>query len=146
VLNALEALAGRGGLAALRGRGLIDRPFEVIEAMNREAELRFRQREAELVQRIQEAETKIGEIEDTAEGGLVLSPEQEVAIEELRVELLEARRELREVQRGLRDDLERLVGHLQLVNIAAVPALVALIGLGVALVRRRRAQAPIAGG
>jgi ABC-type uncharacterized transport system involved in gliding motility auxiliary subunit len=146
VLNALEALAGRGGLASLRGRGLIDRPFEVIEAMNREAELRFRQREAELVQRIQEAETKIGQIEDTAEGGLVLSPEQEAAIEELRVELLEARRELREVQHGLRDDLERLVGHLQLLNIAAVPALVALIGLGVAVVRRRRALAPVARG
>lgn len=142
VLNALEALAGRGGLASLRGRGLIDRPFVVIDEMNREAELRFRQREAELVQRIHEAETKIGEIEATAEGGLVLTPEQEAAVEELRIELVEARRELREVQRGLRDDLERLVGELQLLNIAAVPALVALIGLGVALVRRRRAQAP----
>jgi ABC-type uncharacterized transport system involved in gliding motility auxiliary subunit len=141
VLNALEALAGRGGLASLRGRGLIDRPFVVIDEMNREAELRFRQREAELVQRIHQAEAKIGEIEDTAEGGLVLTPEQEAAVEELRIELLEARRELREVQRGLRDDLETLVGRLQILNIAAVPALVALIGLGVALVRRRRAVA-----
>ena len=142
VLNALEALAGRGGLASLRGRGLIDRPFVVIEEMNREAELRFRQREAELVERIHEAEKKIGEIEDTAEGGLVLTPEQEAALEELRVQLLESRRELREVQRGLREDLENLVGRLQLLNIAAVPALVALIGLGVAVVRRRRALAP----
>jgi hypothetical protein len=46
------------------------------------------------------------------------------------------------VQRGLRDDLETLVDRLQMLNIAAVPALVALIGLGVALVRRRRALAP----
>src|SRR6185436_14532120 len=115
------------------------RPFVVIDEMNREAELRFRQREAELVQRIHEAETKIGEIEDTAEGGLVLTPEQEATVEEFRIELLEARRELREVQRGLRDDLETLVDRLQMLNIAAVPALIALIGLGVALVRRRRA-------
>jgi len=145
VLNALEALAGRGGLATLRGRGLIDRPFVVIDEMNREAELRFRKRESELVQRIREAEKQIGAIEDTAEGGLVLTPEQEAAVEALRVELIEARRELREVQRGLRDDLERLVRELQLVNIAAVPALIALVGLGVAVVRRRRALAPAAG-
>jgi len=143
VLNAVETLAGRGGLASLRGRGLIDRPFVVIEEMNRDAELRFRKRESELVQRIRAAEKQIGEIEDTAEGGLVLSPEQEAAVDELRVELIEARRELREVQRGLRDDLERLVGHLQLLNIAAVPILVALAGLGVAIVRRRRAQSAV---
>lgn len=142
VLNALEGLSGHGGLASLRGRGLIDRPFVVIEQMNREAELRYRKREGELVQRIQDAQKKIGEIEGTAEGGLVLTPEQEKTVADLRVELLEARRELREVQRGLRDDLETLVGRLQVLNIAAVPALVALIGLGVALVRRRRAQAP----
>lgn len=144
VLNALEGLAGRGGLASLRGRGLIDRPFTVIDEMNRDAELRFRKREAELVERIREAEKKIGEIEDTAGGGLVLAPEQEAAVEELRTKLLEARRELREVQRGLRDDLETLVDRLQMLNIAAVPALIALLGLGVAVVRRRRAQAPVA--
>jgi ABC-type uncharacterized transport system involved in gliding motility auxiliary subunit len=144
VLNLLDAMTGQAGLATLRGRGLVNRPFTVIEAMQREAELTYRTREQELLDRIQEAETEIGAIEESGEGGVVLTPEQEAAIEELRRELLEARRELREVQRGLRDDLETLVQRLQLANIAAVPAGVALIGLLVALLRRRRAQRGVA--
>ena len=140
VLNLLDAMTGQAGLATLRGRGLVNRPFTVMETMQREAELKYRTREQELLDRIREAEAEIGEIEESGEGGVVLTPEQEAAIEGLRRELLEARRELREVQRGLRDDLETLVQRLQLANIAAVPAAVALIGLLVALLRRRRAQ------
>lgn len=141
VMNAIDALSGRSGLQALRGRGLVDRPFAVIEEIQREAELTYRQREQELLARIRTAEAEIGDIEESAEGGLVLTPEQEASIEALRLELIAARQELRQVQRGLRDDLESLVSGLQLANIAAMPALVALVGLGVALLRRRRAQA-----
>jgi ABC-type uncharacterized transport system involved in gliding motility auxiliary subunit len=140
VLNLLDAMTGQAGLATLRGRGLVSRPFEVIDTMQREAELKYRTREQELLDKIKEAESQIGKIEESAEGGVVLTPDQEKAVEALRVELLDARRELREVQRGLRDDLETLVQRLQLANIAGVPAAVALIGLIVALVRRRKAQ------
>lgn len=146
LMNAVDALSGRSGLQALRGRGLIDRPFTVIEEIQRAAELSFRQREQELTERIRAAEAEIGDIEESAEGGLLLTPEQEAAVEQLRLELIDARQQLRQVQRGLRDDLERLVTRLQLANIAAVPALVALVGLGVALLRRRRAQASLRGG
>jgi len=146
VLNLLDAMTGKASLATLRGRGLVDRPFTVIETMQREAELKYRTREQELLDRIQEAESQIGELEQSAEGGVVLTAAQEAAIETLRLELLQARRELREVQRGLRDDLETLVQRLQLANIAAVPAAVALVGLLVALLRRRRAQRGVGGG
>ncbi len=140
VLNLLDSMTGQAGLATLRGRGLVSRPFEVIDKMQRAAELKYRTREQDLLDKIKQAEAQIGEIEQSAEGGVVLTPEQDKAVEELRVELLDARRELREVQRGLRDDLETLVQRLQLGNIAGVPAAVALIGLLVALLRRRRAQ------
>jgi len=144
VLNVLDQMTGTFGLQALRGRGLIDRPFTVIAALQQDAELRYRQREQALLERIQQAEGQIGELEQSAEGGLLLTPEQEAAIEALRLELLQARRELRQVQRGLRDDLESLVTRLQLANIAGVPLLVALAGIAVALLRRRRAQASAA--
>src|SRR5690606_3255307 len=129
VLNLLEAMSGQSGLATIRGRGLVDRPFTVIQEMQRAAEQSYRAREQALLDRIRAAEAEIGAIERSAEEGVVLTETQEAAMETLRRDLLALRAELREVRRGLRDDLERLEQRLQLANIAAVPLLVALAGL-----------------
>ena len=51
------------------------------------------------------------------------------------------RRQLREVKRELRKDIDRLDGMLKFVNIAAVPLLIGLAGIGWAY-RRRRSPTP----
>ncbi len=139
VVNALESLAGVPPLGSLRGRDLRERPFTVIEGLRREAELAFRQRELALIRQIEAAQQEIGEIEERRDGGVILTPAQREAMAELRDQQRVARRELREVQRGLRADLDRLVRQVQLLNILAMPLLVALVGILVILVRRRRA-------
>ena len=48
-INALDNLGGSEGLISLRGRGLIDRPFEVVRAMEQEAEYKYRAKEQELL-------------------------------------------------------------------------------------------------
>jgi len=48
------------------------------------------------------------------------------------------RRELRDVQRDLRQDIEAVQTFTKAVNIGAVPALVALLAIGLGLARLRR--------
>lgn len=151
VVNLLDTLAGSDALIGLRSRGESRRPFELVDAMRRQAEAEFRAREQALQKRLEETEAKLRELRrgTTGEAGRadpVLTPEQRAAIDAARADILETRRELRAVQRDLRREIEGLQTTLRLANIVAVPVVVALIAiaLGVWRIRRRarRAQEP----
>lgn len=150
VVNLLDTLSGSDALIGLRSRGESRRPFELVDAMRRQAEAEFRAREQALQKRLEETEAKLRELRrGTGEAGRadpVLTPEQRAAIDAARADILETRRELRAVQRDLRREIEGLQTTLRLANIVAVPVVVALIAiaLGVWRVRRRarRAQEP----
>lgn len=146
VVNLLDTLTGSDALIGLRSRGESRRPFELVDAMRRQAEAEFRAREQALQKRLEETEAKLRELRrGTAEAGgradPVLTPEQRAAIEAARADILETRRELRAVQRELRRDIEALQTTLRLANIVAVPLVVALIAIALGLWRiRRRAR------
>lgn len=150
VVNLLDTLSGSDALIGLRSRGESRRPFELVDAMRRQAEAEFRAREQALQKRLEETEAKLRELRrGTGEAGRtdpVLTPEQRAAIDAARADILETRRELRAVQRDLRREIEGLQTTLRLANIVAVPVVVALIAiaLGVWRIRRRarRAQEP----
>ncbi len=142
LLNALEQMTGGAALSGLRGRTLRQRPFEKVEEIRRQAEQQFRRRERELQQKLKEAEKRLAGITARVEGGKVVISEQDrELILKVRAEILELRRRLRDVQRALVRDIERLGFTLKVLNIAGVAVIVALIALGVALVRRARARA-----
>ena len=69
---------------------------------------------------------------------MLLSESDRQAIDKFRADMLATRRELREVKRALREDIDRLDGWLKFANIALVPLLIGVGGLGWAAVRRRR--------
>jgi hypothetical protein len=73
-----------------------------------------------------------------------LSQKQRDEIEGFRGQLLDTRRELRDVQLALRQDIEDLQGRVRFLNIAAVPLLVALVAIVLALVRRVRYRRRVA--
>lgn len=139
-LAALESLAGGPAMAGLRGRGITDRRFEVVEAMTRSADDRFRAKEQELLAKIEETRNRINALQkEEPEAGVLLTAEQQDAIQQFRGELIDLRSELRDVQFALRKDVERLETWLQVLNIWLVPAIVAAFAVGLAVVRRRRA-------
>jgi ABC-type uncharacterized transport system involved in gliding motility auxiliary subunit len=138
-INALDNLAGTQGLISLRGRGLTDRPFEVVRDMERAAERQFRAKEQELRAKIDATEQKIRALqEEEQQSGVILTAAQQEEIENFRGEMITLRQELRAVQRSLREDVEGLSTWIKIANIWAVPVLVALIAVAVALVRRAR--------
>ena len=66
---------------------------------------------------------------------------QQEQIDNFRIKMLESRRDLRKVQRSLRNDVETLENRIRIINIWAVPIVVAIISILLAVVRRfRRAQ------
>jgi ABC-type uncharacterized transport system involved in gliding motility auxiliary subunit len=141
VVNALENLSGGEALADLRGRGVVERPFERVTAIRRAAEQQFRQKEEGLVAKLQDLQQKLARVETKGgEGGpqqVILSDAEKAEIEKFRGEMVTVRRELRDVKSALRRDIDRLDGWLKFFNIAAVPLLIGLGGLGLGLMRRR---------
>ncbi|MDX1519225.1 MAG: Gldg family protein, partial [Gammaproteobacteria bacterium] len=108
VVNALDNLSGNTDLISLRSRDAYARPFEKVEAIRREAEMKFREQEQKLVTRLKEAEEKIRSLQNQAggENDMVLTPEQKQEIEKFRQIRLQTRKELRAVQHELKKNIE----------------------------------------
>jgi len=146
VINAIENLAGGAALANLRGRGLSSRPFTTVEQIRSDAEAKYLATEEELSKQLEGAQKKLASLETDQKAGpggtVLLSAEQQETVRTFRNQVLTLRAQLREVQRALQQDIDQLQTWVMLVNIAAVPAIVALLALIVALWRRARRRWP----
>ena len=146
VINALDNLAGSGDLIGIRSRGRFLRPFTVVNRLRQEAELRFREKEKELLQRLEETDARLSELR-TGEGDeVVLTEDQRNAIIEFTNERGRIRRELRDVRHSLRKDIEALEASLKFVNIGLVPIVIGIGGLLAGLHRMRRRRAAMRAG
>jgi gliding motility-associatede transport system auxiliary component len=141
VLGALENLTGSDALIALRGRGVKERRFTLVDSLRRDAERQFREKEQALTQKLANVEQELKKLEQAGEGGSVLPSEAErAAIERFRAEMLSTRRELRNVKLALRRDIDSLDGWLKFANIALVPLIIGFGGLMWSLWPSRRSK------
>lgn len=142
--NAVENLSGSNDLIGLRSRGVYQRPFTEVQDIQRDAERRFRAKEQELLAALRDTEQKLAQVQkqEGAEGAVVLTPEQKEAIEKFRDDAVRIRRELRDVQHALRQDVESLSNWVEAINIGLIPALVAVVAIVLALVRRGYRRRP----
>ncbi len=140
VINAVEQLSGSSDLISIRSRGTYARPFDLVQELRFKAEERFRQKEQELVNKLDAAKKKIEELQATRDqsSSMLFTPEQEQAIKQYREERAETRKELRVVRHQLDKDIENLGTLLRWITILLVPALVATFGIIVALIRSNR--------
>ena len=138
VINALDNLSGTDALIGVRSRGRFTRPFVVVEALQRQAENRFRERRRccnsawPIPSRSWPScragpRTGIGALR-RAGAGVAPVPPGKVRI----------RKELREVRYQLNADIEALGRTLKFANIALVPLVLTLGVLALWLWRRRR--------
>jgi ABC-type uncharacterized transport system involved in gliding motility auxiliary subunit len=143
VANILDNLSGSSALISVRGRATFSRPFERVEALRRQADDRLRGKALELQAELQQTETKLTELQSKRndQSSLALSPEQETELKRFVAEKARVRKELRETQRGLDVDINRLNSWLKVINIAIAPLLVAVAGVIILSLRRRRRTA-----
>jgi len=141
VANAVENLLGSDALIGIRGQGTSARPFTRVEKLQQEAANQFREKEREVREALEETEQRLEALRSgrqEGEGGVILSAEQQRELEAQRERRNRLRRELREVRQRLDARIEALGDRLRLLNIVAVPGVVALVALLVFGVRRRR--------
>jgi ABC-type uncharacterized transport system involved in gliding motility auxiliary subunit len=144
VQAAVENLAGDSNLISIRSRASRERPFTVVRELQAQAEAKFRDKISQLEQGLAETEQRLNELQTRKEGGsqqFILSPEQQKELENFRKKEVEARKELKLVRRDLRTEIDALETRLKWLNIAAVPAIVALFGIGLAIHRKKRSAA-----
>jgi ABC-type uncharacterized transport system involved in gliding motility auxiliary subunit len=140
VTNMLGNLSGSADLIGLTSRATFSRPFDRVDALRRDADARFRETEQRLQAELAETERRLGELQSAREdtSSLLMSPEQQSEVERFQQEQLRIRRELRDVQRELDSSIDRLGTTLKIVNVAAVPLALLVIGIFVLVLKRRR--------
>lgn len=138
--NAVEQAAGSADLIGIRCRGQSLRPFTRVQALARQAQMRWLQEERNLEQKLRATQARLDELQAQKDEKqrFILSPEQEREIQRFRQEMAEYRRELRNVRKNLREDIERLGTRVKAVNILLMPGLVAISGIIYGLLRRAR--------
>jgi ABC-type uncharacterized transport system involved in gliding motility auxiliary subunit len=72
---------------------------------------------------------------------MLLSPEQQAEIKKFQENEANVNKELKQVRKNLRQEIDSLQTTVKWVDIAAMPVIVTLVGLALALVKRRRRAA-----
>ena len=127
VMNAIESMSGGENLIGLRGRGVSNRPFIVVENLQKNAELMLKEKEDALKRDLEETEDKLKELKDSSTSEESLTLEQTQTINEFNKKIFNIRKELREVQRELGESIKKLETKLKIINIWVIPLLVIII-------------------
>ena len=139
VLNSIESMSGGPDLIGLRGRGTSNRPFVVVENLQKKAELAFKEKEETLQNELKETEEKLQVLqsEEGADNNNVSNVQAETIVA-FRSRIFEIRGELRAVQRVLGQDINALETRLKFINIWLMPALVFVLYIINSLILYRR--------
>ena len=115
-------------LIGLRSRGGNNRPFLVVENLQKNAELLLKEKEDSLKNDLQDTEKKLKELtenNDIDQQNLTL--EQTETINNFNKKIFQIRKDLREVQRELGENIKKLETNLKLINIWLMPLLVIVV-------------------
>ena len=142
VQGMVEQLASGDALGSLRSRAAAFRPLTVVRQMEADVQKQYFGRLKSLEDEVQKTTEKLQELQKArgaaAKGAQIMTPEQQVEIENFRKHVTGTRKELKELRKNLRQDAESLVFWTKVANIALMPLLVVLLGLGVFFLKRRR--------
>ena len=138
----VEQLASGDALISLRSRAASFRPLTVVREMEAEAQKQYFGRLKSLEDELQKTTEKLQELQKArgagAKSAQIMTPEQQLEIENFRKRVAETRKELKELRKNLRQDAESLVFWTKVLNIALMPLLVVLAGLAMFFIKRRR--------
>lgn len=138
----LEQLASGDDLMSLRSRASSFRPLSVVREMEANAQKQYFGKIKELEDQLIQTTEKMQKLQKQSGGtksAQIMSPDQQAELERFKKRVIETRQVLKELRKTLRQDAEALQFWTKVVNIALMPLLVTLFGIGFAIARRRRA-------
>jgi len=136
----VEQLSGDNALISLRSRAAFSRPLTVIRKMEAEAQQSYLGKIKALEDSLNQTQEKLQALQKGRAGAssTILTAEQQAEIENFRKKSVETRKDLKELRKNLRVKTDTLEFWTKVVNIGLVPLLVALLGIVLALVKRRK--------
>ena len=143
LFNLLDQAVGSKHLIGARSRSAIRRPFTVVQKMESDFNQQVGTKIVEFQEKQKAAQQKLGELQAKKSRGaeLYLSPEQEAEIRTLRKQQVEYSKLIREQEKELRRQKDKLAGKVILLNVAAMPLIVILVGFALFFQRRRATRA-----
>jgi ABC-type uncharacterized transport system involved in gliding motility auxiliary subunit len=143
LFNLLDQAVGSKHLIGARSRSAIRRPFTVVQKMESDFNQKVGTKIEEFQNKQKAAQQKLGELQAKKSRGseLYLSPEQEAEIRQLRKEQVEYSKLIREQEKELRRQKDKLAGKITLLNVAAMPLVVIIVGFVLFFQRRRATRA-----
>ena len=141
--SATESLAGDSDLIGIRSRQNVIRPFTEVKKMQAEAELKYKKEILELEKELKNAQQRITAIQQRtgSDQRFIISPEVKEELKKFSKKKVEISKKLKVVRRSLRSDINALENTLKFINIALVPILISIMGIMIALYRRKRSSA-----
>ena len=136
VVSAMENLSGASSLASLRARGIVEKPFVLIEELELESEKLFREKERLLAGELKVLEDRMRSLESNAGGTVVLGTDDLDLFKNFRQKAKDVQKELRDVKLTLREDINRVNSIIKVINIAGVPILFCSFGFLYFIIRR----------
>jgi ABC-type uncharacterized transport system involved in gliding motility auxiliary subunit len=140
--NAVENLGGSEALISIRSRGVFSRPFDKVDELTVIAEQKFRQQEQLLEIQLDDTEQQLVQLQNQQgeSGSLVITSQQQAAIDEFMAKKITIRKSLRDVRHQLDKDIESLGNWLKLINIAAAPLILILLLVVLRLLFRTKSK------
>jgi ABC-type uncharacterized transport system involved in gliding motility auxiliary subunit len=143
IQSSVEQLAGDSDLIGIRSRASGNRPFVVVNKMEAAAQQKYQSKIDELEDNLNQARQNLAALQSSKQSDqkMLLSPEQQAEIKKFQENEATVNKELKQVRKNLRQEIDSLQSTVKWVDIAAMPVIVTLVGLGLALVKRRRRAA-----
>lgn len=139
----VDQFAGDAALVSLRARQSTSYPFTVIREMETRAQQAYVGKIKALEENLQKTRESLAEIQKNkspADSGAILNAEQLAQVENFKKTAAQTSQELKSLRKDLRADSEALQFWAKVINIALIPLLVFLIGLGFYFWGGRRAR------
>ncbi len=144
VQNAAEQLSGDPNLINVRSRTSVRRPFTKQNEWYREAQEKYAAEVANFSAKAGEVEARLNEILSQTPENIdqaLLSPEVQDEMRKLQEQEVEFRRRERELQKEVTREFRRKLATYKFGNALAMPVLDILVGIGLAIPRRKRIAA-----
>lgn len=139
----VDQFAGDAALVSLRARQSTSYPFTVIREMETRAQQAYVGKIKALEENLQKTRESLAEIQKNkspADSGAILNAEQLAQVENFKKTAAQTSQELKSLRKDLRADSEALQFWAKVLNIALIPLLVFLTGLGFYFWGSRRAR------
>jgi len=142
--NIADSLCGDKRMIGIRCRPVIKRPFKHVKKMEAEAEKEFKEKLLDLEKKLLKTEARLKAMQmerEDKDKNKFLTLAQIREKKKFQAEQVVVRKEIKNIQKQFRKRIDALENQLKWINIALMPLIIVLMGIVVAIFRKKRNSA-----